>query len=325
MKVAWFTPPISKPFWRGGYNYDKMSASVWIRCLQLLPELERKGVDVELNRDCPDVQAAVFLRDWSPARLAAAKRLKAKGARIVVDTPVNYFSEQDLPEFAGGVRDDFRRMLELADMVVCPSEFIAGRGRMEGSPTACVEDAVDAGHFKFRRSSASSNSPTLVWCGVAVKAAPLNALASPIRRNGWKVIVISERRPDLDFPFEYRKWSYGKFPQDIVSGDIGIFPRTADNDYDRGHSFFKIGVFLAEHVPVVASSVPSYVAVATSSNSVLLEGIDPDEWESAIRRMAGGGFVPDFSVNPVDGYGVGEIAGKYASIFQRLLEEGGFA
>ena len=59
MEITWFIPPnqinryipdsISKVLRLGYYNYDHVSASVWLRCLQLIPYLEEKGIRCRIN------------------------------------------------------------------------------------------------------------------------------------------------------------------------------------------------------------------------------------------------------------------------------------
>jgi len=312
-RLFWFAPPMSRtPLL--GRAYDRMPASSWIRCLRLVPSLERLGCEVEINprsaENAPD--AAVFLRRWSDADLDLAETLRKRGTRIILDTPANYFSDADSPRYRGGARNECLRFAETADLVTCPSEFTAAAARNRGFRAEAVPDAVDPDMFP-PRSGNGPDKPVLAWSGVASKAEDLNVLARAVRRNAWKVRIISNEPPKLDFDYEFVKWRHKSFPAEIAESSLGVFPRRLDDDYDKGHSFFKIGVFLARRVPVVCSPVPSYAEIATQRNSITVDSLDPDAWETAVGRILDGSWRPDFTDNPVERFTPDAIAGKLLS------------
>ena len=319
--ISWFVPGGRKWPWQRRYNYNKALASTWIRCLQLIPYLEESGVDSAVNTWSDHTRIAIFLRRWGVEDMALARKLKRRGVRIITDTPVNYFSLQDIPPFQGGVRDQFLSFADLSDAIFCPSLYTADFGRGQGYDVVCMEDSVDFRHFKYRKINPSlSRKPTLIWSGVSVKADVLNWLAPIILRNGWPVIIISDRKPDLDFAFTFIKWKYETFPGEIIKGDVGIFPRTTDNEYDMGHSFFKIGVFLAEHVPVIYAPVPSYQQVATQNNSIGITEPDEALWEQGIFDLAARQRESAFRRNLVEDFSTEKMATRYLAFFNRMLQ-----
>jgi len=317
MRVAWRVPLSFLARFPKPYNYDRVSASVWIRCLQLLRHLRALGIECSVNDASARPDVAVFLRRWSAADREEAKRLRNRGVRIVLDTPVDYFTRESGPAYLGPVRDDFQRFLAMCHAVTCPSPAVAAAARQAGYPAVCLEDSVDLGHFRWRKERLQAGG-TLMWAGVAVKARCLDFLAGPITRNGWRMVVMAETKPRLSFPFEFRRWRYRSFPRDILRADVGIFPRSVDSDYDRGHSFFKIGVFLAQHVPVVYSPVPSYAQVATPGNSLRMDGLEPAAWEQAIARVLAGEAGADFSSNPVEAFAPPRLSARYRDFFMEL-------
>lgn len=319
MRIAWRAPLGLLAWFPRRYNYDKAPASVWIRCLQLLPYLRALGVNCEVNDRPKKPDVAVYLRRWSASDLQEARRLRQQGVKIVLDTPVDYFTGETAFAYRGAVRDDFQRFLEVCHAVTCASPTVAAVARDAGHFALCLEDSVDPQHFRFRKQRRTPGD-TLMWAGVAVKADCLNFLAEPIRRNGWNFVVSAESRPNLDFPFEFRRWRYRDFPEDILAADVGVFPRDVSSDYDRGHSFFKIGVFLAQHVPVAYSPVPSYAQVATPGNALRLDSLDPEAWERAIAEILAGNAAADFSSNPVEDFTTPRLAERCKRFFAGLIE-----
>ena len=53
---------ISKLLRLGYYNFDKVSASVWLRCLQLIPYLEEKGIRCRINDFSSESDISIFVR-----------------------------------------------------------------------------------------------------------------------------------------------------------------------------------------------------------------------------------------------------------------------
>ena len=106
----------------------------------------------------------------------------------------------------------------------------------------------------------------MVWSGVAIKAVELEPCLLDRRTFRFDSYLIAEQIPSLFYKrmlrnplgTKFSRWRYEKFPQQILRGDICLAPRQVDTPYNRGHSFIKIGVFLAQGVPVVAGPVPSY-------------------------------------------------------------------
>jgi hypothetical protein len=322
MNVSWFIPPLKKTLWQKWYNYDKVMASVWIRCLQLIPYLDKQGIHSSINTNGKTADVAIFLRRWDFATQKIAINLKARGTKIVVDTPVNYFSSQQLEPFQGDSKQQFDEFIKIADAVFSPSQYITDFGAGMGIKTYCLPDSVDLTHFSKKKQYHSPvKDPVLIWSGVMVKSYILNELATLINKHSWQIFVISEKKPKLDFKFKYIKWSYKSFPRALLRGDIGIFPRRVEDEYDKGHSFYKVGVFLAQHIPVICTPVPSYQSVLTDLNSVKLESLDLELWENSIISMAKNIHNTSFENNPIDNYSTKQVALLYADILKQMVGE----
>jgi hypothetical protein len=320
MQISWFVPPVRKWPWQTWYNYNRVLASTWIRCLQLIPYLNRIGVTSQINKWDGQTKIAIFLRRWGLQEQSLAKQLKTKGIKIILDTPVNYFSNQDVHSLKGENMNRFNAFADLADIIFCSSSYIAQFGSKKGYNTLCLDDSVDFKHFCLKKNNRKkTDSPVLIWSGVSVKANSLDCIADPVKRHGWKVIIISDKNPSLNFDYTFVKWRYNTFPADIIKGDIGIFPRQAFNEYDLGHSFFKIGVFLAQHVPVVCTPLSSYEKVITSSNTVKVEGLEEEIWEQAINSIYTGEKKVDFNKNPVQDFSTAKTAEKYHTVFKEMM------
>ena len=254
-----------------------------------MPYLEKHNYVCGLNRQLPRPDAVIFLRRYSDSDVRLASRLKKKGTKIILDVIVNYFDVYPSHEHGYGgcskvLHDSFMGLVELADEVWCVSPFLKSIADRHHPNAVFVSDSIGGEHFSKRKVYHDSLNPLrLGWSGVSVKALRLNILKKWIVNGDVSLCVISEKPPSLDFSYEYRKWSYKNFPGDIVDCDLCVAPKETDNDYDRGHSLFKIGVFMSEGVPALASHVPSYDLILGEDRGGHICR-KPEEWDEYIEK-----------------------------------------
>ena len=275
LKINWFMPVAHRDF-------NRMSASIWIRCLQLIPYFEARGVQCVVNDPGPGVDVNVFVRSQDKRAYDLARYWKDKGQKIVFDLVVNYFDEAEVPHLGKPVtarhREQTLKMLSVADAVTCSSDNIAERARQCHPAVEYFPDSIDTKHFCHRKSveDFSESRLRVVWSGVAVKARELEPVLPLLEQRDIELVVISDRAGRLrspgrlwrrSFPHRFVRWDYKTFPRQMLEGDLCIAYRSVDNSYNRGHSFFKIGVFMAQGVPAIASPVPSYEAVLAPGNA----------------------------------------------------------
>ena len=331
LRVSWFVPVKHR-------DYDRMSASVWIRCLQLLPWLERHGVHGSVNDPDVDADIAVFIRMQGADAYRLAQEQKRRGRRVVFDLVVNYFEEADVPGLGRPVTErhvqECLRMLDVADAVTCASAFIASRAAERHARAVYLPDSVNPEHFRYVKPRGDFFRERLraIWSGYAAKAGELAPLLPLLRERGIDLAIVSEKAPRLTVPgflfrrrfgFGYVPWRYATFPESILRGELCLGSRALDTSYNLGHSIFKIGVFMAQGVPALASPVPSYAELLGDGSGGRL-CVTQDDWVDALdavtrdrellaawsegARAKAGPFL-----TPV-------VAERYANLFRLLLE-----
>ncbi|MBF0290230.1 MAG: glycosyltransferase [SAR324 cluster bacterium] len=297
IKINWFIPPnhvnrfipdwLAKPAKLGYHNYDQVSASVWLRCLQLIPYLEKKGVRCRVNDFSASADISVFVRWQNDQAYDCLQQRKDKGEIIIFDQCVNYLDVTGtFPGNYGSTeqtRKEFLRMAKLSDAFTCPSEFIRQRAAQEGILAHYIPESVDLRHFKGSKTKESLNQRglTAIWSGQPIKVSELNDLIPLLEKRNISLVLISEKKPEISGKFNYLSWSYYTFPQTILNGDFCLSPRKTDNPYDLGHSHFKIGVFMAQGIPALASPLPSYLEVIQKTGGGKICESNSD-WESAL-------------------------------------------
>jgi hypothetical protein len=149
-----------------------------------------------------------------------------------------------------------------------------------------LPDSVDRSHFRNTKTypERPGAPPTAIWCGVAVKAPDLEPVVPLLRARGIPLVVVAERKPRLSGSFEFVRWRHATAPRDLMRGDVCVAPRGLDTPYNLGHSFFKIGIFLAQGVPALASPVPSYAEVLRDEQTGLVCE-SSKQWEAGLDRL----------------------------------------
>lgn len=265
LHVAWLTPGISK-------NYNRVLASQWIRCFQLVEPLRRHGITSHLRSGTRESQVVVFQRRQEEGDYLLAKKLKALGKMIIFDLSVNYLSSDPLPGRPYGSssrhRDDCLRMLKVADAVTCSSSTIASKAKLFHENVYYLPDSINFAHFtgKFpHRVLPSGSEFKVVWNGVSPKLLELEKLFPVFAATKVGLVVISDRRravhdslESAGVEYEFRKWRYQSFPDDLTRGNVAISFKDSDLEYERANSSFKILAPMAMGVPVIASPIPSY-------------------------------------------------------------------
>lgn len=331
LTVNWFIPVTHR-------DYDQMPASVWIRCLQLIPYLEERGVRCTINDPDAEADICVFVRWQDEHAYELARRQKRKGQRVVFDLCVNYFDETGLFEGGYGTTaervEECLRMVEIADVVTCASAYIARRARDFHPWAVYLPDSIDPEHFRLVKPEQDFERPKLraIWSGIAPKARELEPILPLLRYRRILLTIVSNEKPSLSpyrsflrWPYGYRfiRWRYETFPRSALEGELCVVHRPVDNPYDLGHSLFKIGVFLAQGVPVIASPVPSYQEVLGTGNGGVLCG-SLDEWEGALDTV-----LEDREAlvtwsrgarRAMQPYRTDRVADRYAALFTEVCE-----
>lgn len=338
IRVTWFIPDqiqikIRRLVGLSAINPNLVLPSVWIRGFQVASYLEKFTYHVSFNNVDPPPDIAIFLRRYGPDDFQLMQRLKQAGTKTIVDVVANYFqTRESSPEGYGGASrhlvHNFLKLLEMADQVWTVSPYLREQAFQVNSESYFVSDSVDPAHFDPNRFSKSENSSPLRlgWSGATEKASELNEI-SPIledliRSNKIKVLVITRRRPELRFNFEYQHWDHDTFPEMISQCDICVAPRRVINEYDLGHSHFKIGVFMSMGLPAIAGPVPSYsLLLGDGQAGAICHSMD--DWylylnhfieDNSARLLAGG-----TAREKMKSYLTPSIVSQVTNLFQKIL------
>ena len=334
LKLNWFIP--TKTSGSNKINFDRVSGSIWIRCLQLIPYFNQMGFDSVINELEKETDISIFVRWQNPEAYETALKQKSKGQKIIFDLCVNYFDEVHIENLQGPVTkshiNDCKKMVSISDVITCASKYIASRASQYHPKVEYLPDSIDSKHFNLTKNilDFQKNKLSAIWSGVAPKSDDLKPIIPILKANDIDLKIISNQKYRFSrhilrwFKFNRTQniiWSYNTFPSNILKGEFSVAPRTLSNSYNKGHSFFKIGVFLSQGIPAIASPVPSYHEVLQNDvQGRICENLN--EWDKTIQEIKED---PNILVNwsnkaikSMQPFHTSQIVKKYSRIFNEL-------
>jgi len=254
MKLGLFIQTLRK-------DYNKVLASNWIRCLQMITYYRKMGVDVHLNNPFIKYDISIYYRGLSKESYYFINYLKTISEKVYWDTVVNYYV--DHPFCNSEQKYYARKISETVDGVIVSSGYLQQYAKKYNN-TYYMPDPINFSHFRYFKNRINYIDPVFGWSGQSNKMNELIAYQNILK----KIIVISNKH-SLEKPnFIYYKWRYETFPYLITLCDIGLFPRNTNNIYNLGHSSFKILVYAVQGIPIIANKIPSYLEVYNLYDSI---------------------------------------------------------
>lgn len=275
------------------------------------------GLRYELYRPFRKYDAVVFLKSMSDECHEKAMDLKARGARILFDANVDYYTTpKGIFPYEGmaptpAQQQEAIRMTTSCDAVIADSEHIADVTRIHNARVAWIPDNVD-----MRLAPKSLNwgcgTPkiSLLWSGMSPKMAELLAIENVLRKFAGRIHLVlvtdSDRLPacwpkELKQRFEgllsalshslVRYTSVSALMDIYSAGGIAISPRFLDNTYNLGHTEWKITLPMACGRLVLCSPQRSYETVAqrAAGRGIRICRSDAD-WEASLEQLLRGGI-----------------------------------
>ena len=236
VKIGWFFPSpllhrLTNNSFPSYYNYNSFLPSVWIRCLQLIPELDKLGISSFFNQRRIDCDIAIFLRDFSTPTQNIIEYQRANGAKIAIDLCTNPFDVTGLLMGRYGMTQEKSQAALAAiakcDGILCASDFIAKRAQGYSPLVAHIPDSIDKTHYCHKKRVTLNESTKLsaIWAGVSIKAHHLEKVTTLLKRHDIGLDVISDKPPTLSIPFRFTKWSYNSSPRALLKGEVNSTPK----------------------------------------------------------------------------------------------------
>lgn len=285
---------------------DPSVASVRYRCLIPLRELQARKFPVALYEEPyrDHYTGVIFSKLYDTEHQVLARRLKARGAMVILDLCDNHFyNPSDLPEYRRA-RADLLRMIELADLLICSTptlaEIVQEEAHLRKRPEV-VGDPVEPLspgriYSPARGEGMGLPLPRLLWFGVhGAPNAPCgmldllnvaDVLIGVGREHPFELVVVSNNRAKfrkhiapLPIRSSYLEWDANTFPGIVARATAVVIPVTR-NPFTLCKSNNRLATALAVRTPVIADAIPSY--------REFTDFCYLDDWERGLSAVLGG-------------------------------------
>lgn len=284
-----------------------------VRAFQFVPHLEPLDIRVQsLTWDARN-RAALLAYSVRAARLALSsdvlwlqkpcqhplflRALASLNPRIVVDFDDAVWAPTGRGQRAAATRvsrtygERLVCALRVARVITPGNRFLArfARRAARGALIRPLPSVVDLARHPPPLSRPLRDSIHVGWIGSYgnhrdFTGAVRSALRDLTARGVIRLRVMSNRRPDLAFPYDFTPWSL-EGEADFLRGlDAGIMP-LPDTSRARGRCGYKALLYMASELPVVASPVGAAREVVDPGVSGLLAG-DTEDWIAALSSLA---------------------------------------
>lgn len=157
-----------------------------------------------------------------------------------------------------------RRIAGFSDVIIAGNDYIANWFMPWSKKVRVIPTAIDAARFKFRSETDKNDGKFIIgWTGSGSTLPFLEAIEEPLARflynvKNTKISIMANKNPVFrNIPPEkvdFRRWT----PQTEVSFlrnmDVGLMP-IPDTEWARGKCAYKMLLYMAAEIPVIASSV----------------------------------------------------------------------
>lgn len=269
--------------------------SVKYRVLQLIPLLQREGIEVE-RVDIPDgwiERLRVFKRAKDFDAVILQKRLFAswqlgwlrrKAKRLIYDfdDPMIYSRKDGEVRSSSSRVGRFRKVMGKADLVVANSAPLAQMAREHGAARVeIIPTSVDLGRWIPK--PAPGDGSIIGWVGSPANLPNLLDIAPALQGRTLRLVTDESLRvPGVKV--EFVQWEFASEPAHVQSFDIAIAPLTNDV-WSRGKMPFKVLYYWAAGLPVVASRIGAIESVLEHGKTGFLAST-MDEWRESLDILA---------------------------------------
>lgn len=180
-----------------------------------------------------------------------------------------------------------RTICSLSRAVTVGNEYLGGYARQFTSDVTIVPSSVDTGVYTPGPARGRSGPMVVGWMGSSTSQTylePFAPLLARIASQGFVIRIISDRRPDFSFPFEWKAWTAATEVEDLRNFDVGIMP-LPDTEWAKGKCAMKILQYMGVGVPSVGSDLGGNREVIQDGENGFLARQD-DDWLARIRDLA---------------------------------------
>lgn len=168
------------------------------------------------------------------------------------------------------------------------NEFLCNYARQYNSSVFLIPTVVDTkqGHFK-QKDQYDANRVIVGWTGTHTTLHNLEVVEDILpglkKEIDFDILIISNKAPDWDFDFIFKKWELETEQDDLLKMHIGIMP-LKQGPWFEGKCGFKLIQYHACGIPAIASPV-GVNALITLHNKTGFIANSKEEWKTYLKKL----------------------------------------
>jgi glycosyltransferase involved in cell wall biosynthesis len=185
------------------------------------------------------------------------------------------------------------RLIRRASVVVCGNRFIAEYAESLGAKTVVIPTVVDTD--KFKPVEKNNDPPVIGWIGTHSTFPFLESVFPVLERlakqHRFKLRVVGSGRSKIEIPgvaVETLDWDAEREISDFNLLDVGLYPLTPNETYDKswllGKSGFKAIEYLAVGVPFVMTPIGVCSEIGSPKHTHF-DANNLDEWYDSLNKL----------------------------------------
>jgi len=168
------------------------------------------------------------------------------------------------------------------------NDFLCNYARQYNSSVFFIPTVVDTEHGHFKQKDQNQGKRIVVgWTGTHTTLHNLEVIDGVIpelkKEIDFDFLIISNRPPQWDFDFIYKKWELETEQEDLLDMHIGIMP-AKQGPWFEGKCGFKLIQYHACGIPAVASPV-GVNPLITLHNKTGFIANNKEEWKVYLKKL----------------------------------------
>jgi glycosyltransferase involved in cell wall biosynthesis len=178
--------------------------------------------------------------------------------------------------------------------IAAGNNFLCQYARQYNSSVLRIPTVVNTknGHY-IQRDQYEGGKIVVGWTGTHTTLHNLEVIESVIgelkKEVDFDFLIISNKRPELDFDFIYKQWEPETEQDDLLKMHIGIMP-SKQGPWFEGKCGFKLIQYHACGIPAIASDIGVNTLITLHNKTGFIAN-NNDEWKLYIKRLMTDAFL----------------------------------
>lgn len=267
-----------------GEAYNRLLGTPWATPYKLATRVRRAVTTLYARPyDLIFLQRTALPGTAWPERIAAAQ-----GRPLIFDFDDAIYLDERGAESVYR-RKAFQDAIDCSALAIAGTEYLRAQGRRP-EKTTVIPTVIDTEAYQPKTGAEKNDAVVIGWMGTASNFPSLRTVWPAVRRvlerrpKSVFRIVSNGRLPELERQPQVQmvQWTAARELADLQGFDLGVMP-LEDNEITRGKCGFKLILYMAVGIPVLASPVGANIEIVSPEVGVVPS--TDEQWSKELERL----------------------------------------